>query len=84
MESDLSYTHKEFQNAVWILATSPYDVRWRLYDAYQRIAPVRSKDLPEDLRADFDWVKRRLTWREPREFEKHKGKLLVNLERMRK
>ncbi len=56
----------ELIRAVNALATGPEDMRGRLPRVYTLLRSIRRVDLPEALRADFDWVMQRLTAREAR------------------
>ena len=42
--------------AVQALAVGPYDIRYRLWDAYYYFSQIRAGDLPEWLEEDFAWV----------------------------
>lgn len=66
--------------AVEALATGAGDVRSRLRSAFYSIMPLRPDDLPAQVRADFEWVMRELTKREPTGRE---GRLNATLYRMR-
>ncbi len=53
---DPFYALGKFADAVYTLATSPGDVKERLYEIFQILLPVQVDDLPPALRADHKWV----------------------------
>lgn len=67
-EITVSYNHayERFYLALEQLATAPGDVRSRLERAYSHLDGLLLRELPGDLRTDFEWIKRMLTRREPR------------------
>ena len=85
------YALEKFGAAVRHLAIGTGDVRSRLWTAYLDLDVLRAGHLPEDLRADYEWVNRELTKREPQrkvwsESEQDwvlEGRVLANLRRMR-
>ena len=85
MSPDQSYALGKLSQAVWVLATRPGDVRSRLRDAYLSLTGASSGDLPDDLRADYEWVFNQLGKYEPSETEKRLGlgRLDATLNRIR-
>jgi len=75
----LSYALEKFNQAVYLLAVGPGDVRSRLKRAFLEFHPVQEKDIPDDLLEDFRWIMRELTKREPVAKE---GRVVATLERM--
>jgi len=75
-----NYALEKFTKAVYSLATGPGDVRSRLWDAYMDFHAVREKNIPEQLRKDFDWIMKMLTKRESLYDE---GRAKATLRRMR-
>lgn len=59
------YAYEKFNDALYSLATGPYDVRQRLRSAYWHFRPVNKKHLPEQLHDDYQWVLNQLTRFEP-------------------
>lgn len=76
-----SYALEKFEQAVETLATEPGDVRSRLYSAFLNILMVQSEDLPEELHADFEWIRTVLTKKEER--YPGQGKLAATIFSMR-
>lgn len=56
----LSYAQEKFGNAVHILATTDHRTL-RLKQAFREIIPISVDDLPEQVRADFQWICTKLT-----------------------
>jgi len=55
------YAHDKFSKAIYILATGSGDVRSRLLHVWQHsLRGLDDAQLPEDLRKDFIWIKKRL------------------------
>ncbi len=77
--SRLSYSLEKFDQAVYLLAVGPGDVRSRLKRAYIEFWAVQEKDIPGDLLEDFRWIKKELTKREPVAKE---GSVIATLEKM--
>ena len=61
------YALEKFGVAVRHLAIGPGDVRSRLWPAYLKFHVLQVHHIPEDLRADFEWVNNELTKREPQD-----------------
>ena len=83
MSSDPLYALKQFHRAVEVLVTSPGDVRSRLLLAFEELVPIRPADLPEHLKPEFEWIKERLTRRQPEWYERNLGRLGVTLKWMK-
>ena len=56
-----TYALEKLGHAVHVLATAPGDARSRLVESYPCYFPIQPQDLPEELRADFEFVVKRLT-----------------------
>lgn len=65
MNPNYFYAYEKFSDALYSLATGPYDVRQRLRSAYWHLRPVNKKHLPEHLHDDYQWVLNQLTRFEP-------------------
>ena len=52
--------------AVQALAVGPYDIRYRLWDAYYYFSQIRAGDSPEWLEQDFAWVMKTIFERKPK------------------
>lgn len=77
---DPLYALEKLGLAVHELATGAGDVRSRLIAAFMAVHPVKSRDLPQELRADFEWIITQLT-RYPKRSEQE-GAIHHTLSRM--
>lgn len=48
---------------MWILATGAGDIKSRLLAASIEFGPVQTRDIPDGLRADYEWIRAALTKR---------------------
>ena len=60
MPSDARYAEEKFSEAVEALTLGGGDIKERLKDAYGCFHPVTVADLPDHLKADFEWIKAHL------------------------
>lgn len=65
MPSDPKYAEEKFLEAVQALTLGGGDIKQRLKDAYGCFHPVTDSDLPEHLKADFEWIKAQLLTKPP-------------------
>lgn len=79
-KGDPLYAREKLSQAVYELAKGPGDVRSRLFAAYLVFHPVQPRDLPEELRADYEWIVTMPT-RYPKRFERE-GAINHTLSRM--
>lgn len=59
----LSYPYEKFMVAVTTLATSPRDIRQRVYSAFMSFMTLQSRDFDDfpDIKKEFDLLMRELT-----------------------
>jgi hypothetical protein len=79
MNSGYSYANEKFTNAIHLMATSPSSLRDRIYGAYFHFHPLQPKELPEDLRTDFEWILQQLT---KYDAESDEGKVRASLNKL--
>jgi hypothetical protein len=62
LEDKYWYAYEKFSRAIYTLATGAGDVRSRLHDVFfDPLLVIQPKHLPEDLREDFLWIKKKIT-----------------------
>ena len=62
LEDKYWYAYEKFSRAIYTLATGAGDVRSRLlYVFFDPLLVIQSKQLPEDLREDLIWIKKKIT-----------------------
>lgn len=62
---DTNYAYVNFCEAIDIMAVHPGKAKDRLYAAYIQFSPVTEKDFPEELKEDYNWIKEKLTKKDP-------------------
>jgi hypothetical protein len=65
MASGARYAEEKFSEAVRALTFGSGDIKERLKVAYGCFHPVTVSDLPDHLKADFEWIKAQLLARPP-------------------
>lgn len=62
---DTRYAEEKFSEAVEALTLGGGDIKERLKDAFGCFHPVTVADLPDHLKADFEWIKVKLLKKPP-------------------
>jgi hypothetical protein len=70
-----TYAIEKLTDAIRCLATHPGDVRSRLIAAHMCLHTLQERDFPQHLHADWKWINRQLTRRDP--VLDYKGDVLV-------
>lgn len=65
MPSGARYAEEKFSEAVWALTFDGGDIKERLKVAYGCFHPVTVSDLPDHLKADFEWIRAQLLAKPP-------------------
>ena len=62
LEDKYWYAYEKFSRAIYTLATGAGDVRSNLLDVFfDPLLVIQPKNLPDDLRADILWIKKKIT-----------------------
>lgn len=80
LAGDATYAAEKFAYAVYVLATGAGPIKDRLHSAFIELCPVSERDVPEELLADYRWIRSELTKREPSARAVVEGKVIVGFE----
>jgi hypothetical protein len=70
------YAREKLTNAVYYLATGPGPAKARLYDAFVEIVALSERDLPDDLKEDYRWIRAELTKKETKQHALVEGRVI--------
>lgn len=76
MSSDPRYAEEKFSQAVHALTLGGGDIKERLKVAYECFHAVTVADLPNHLKADFEWIKAKLLAKPP--LAAQEGEMIVS------
>lgn len=61
MSKSFSRAHEKFSRAASTLATSPKDLKERLFDAAGHVVALEPEEMPDEMRVDFLGLRQQLT-----------------------
>ena len=79
-QPDFHYALGKLNEAVHELAVGRGRIKDRLFDAFNAICVLSTRDFPAELQDDFAWVKGELTKKEAKQQALIKGKVVVGVE----